>query len=138
MGKFKNIDSLNAHIQEKLGMRIRLIESDEVLQSFTNPETTNEALKDGILYCKEQTQENNEKVDTEYRSYFNIIRNLDTFSEELHFQKAAEIVEKLDDGKVVHLWEIYQFVLDNFDSVKDYDVTYRLLISLREMQIHQG
>lgn len=134
----KNIDSLNAHIREKFQKKIKLIDSDEVLQVFTSTSESEDVLKEAFLHCKEQTVETNQTVDTEYRSYFNILRNLDTFGDELHFSTAEKLVKKLDDGKVVHLWEIYQFILDNFDLIKDYDVTYRLLIACREMQIHQG
>ena len=133
-----NLDSLNIHIREIFKKKIELIESDEVLQVFTSLTENEEVLKDALLYCEEQTQETNQTLDKEYRSYFNILKNLDTFGDELHFTEAEKLVKKLDDGKVVHLWEIYQFILDNFDTVKDYDVTYRLLIACREMQIHQG
>ena len=133
-----NLDSLNLFIKEKFQKKIELIESDEVLQVFTSTTSTEDVLKDALLYCEEATLETNQTVDREYRSYFGIVRNLDTFVYELHFPRAAKIVEKLDSGKVVYLWEIYQFVLNNFDLIKEYDVTYRLLISLREMQIHQG
>ena len=133
-----NLDSLNIYIKQKFKKKIKLIKSDEVLQVFTSIDSTEDVLKDALLYCQEQTLETNQTIDKEYRSYFAILKNLDTFATELHFQNAQKIVEKLDHDKVVHLWEIYQFVLNNFDTIKDYDVTYRLLISLREMQIHQG
>ena len=133
-----NLDSLNIYIKQKFQKKIKLIKSDEVLQVFTSIDSTEDVLKDALLYCQEQTLETNQTIDKEYRSYFAILKNLDTFATELHFQNAQKIVEKLDHDKVVHLWEIYQFVLNNFDTIKDYDVTYRLLISLREMQIHQG
>ena len=133
-----NLDSLNIYIKEKFQKKIQLIESDEVLQVFTSTTSEEDVLKDALLYCEETTQETNQTVDREYRSYFGIVRNLDTFVYELHFPRAAKIVEKLDSGKVVYLWEIYQFVLNNFDLIKDYDVTYRLLIACREMQIHRG
>ena len=133
-----NLDSLNIYIKQKFQKKIKLIKSDEVLQVFTSIDSTEDVLKDALLYCQEQTLETNQTIDREYRSYFAILKNLDTFSSELHFQKAQKIVEKLDGGKVVYLWEIYQFIFNNFNEIKDYDVTYRLLISLREMQIHQG
>lgn len=133
-----NLDSLNIYIKQKFQKKIELIESDEVLQVFTDVESNEEVLKDVLSYCEEETLETNQTVDREYRSYFSILKNLDTFAAELHFQKAQKIVERLDGGKVVYLWEIYQFILNNFDLIKDYDVTYRLLISLREMQTHQG
>ena len=133
-----NLDSLNLFIKEKFQKKIELIESDEPLQVFTSTTSEEDVLKDALLYCEEQTQETNQTLDREYRSYFNILKNLDAFADELHFNRAQKLVERMDGGKVVHLWEIYQFVLDNFDSIKDYDATYRLLISLREMQIHQG
>ena len=133
-----NLDSLNLFIKEKFQKKIQLIESDEVLQVFTSTTSEEDVLKDALLYCEEQTQETNQTLDKDYRSYFNILKNLDTFADELHFQKAQKLVEKMDHDKVVYLWEIYQFILNNFDAIKEYDVTYRLLISLREMQIHQG
>lgn len=133
-----NLDSLNIYIKEKFQKKIELIDSDEVLQVFTNVESNEEVLKDALLYCEEQTMETNQTIDREYRSYFSILKNLDEFGDELHFTEAEKLVERMDGGKVVHLWKIYQFILSNFDAIKDYDVTYRLLISLREMQIHRG
>lgn len=119
-----NLSSLNRFLLKKIQNRIELVDKDEIIQIFGNPNTDENVLKETVQYCYEQTLESNQIVNRNYRSYFKILNELD---ELIDCDDTFKILKKLEDGEVVFMWELYAIALNRFMHPR----IRRFLISVR-------
>lgn len=127
-----NLTTWNRFLLQKFQQRIELVDKDEVIQLFGNPNTDEEVLHEAVQYCYEQTLESNQIVDREYRSFYKLMNELDELVD--RDDDSFEILQKIENGEDVHLWELYQIAMHKLMHPR----IHRFLISLREMETERG